>query len=383
MRVIGFILVLLIVGVSCQISCLNEKGQPVDWFWMLKLGNSVGLYKGYTYAYFDSNSNGEFLIGDIRNSTNSVAHTVKQLGLYGSTVDKSKVGYVLYNDQTYDTIERNKVINHDKDSTGNYFAHAKGFFAFDNSKGIWMVHSAPGFPFNHTITPSSWTFPYSQTIYAQSFFCATVKLSNIDQIAGLLHFHYPYIYDSNLPASMASSFPQVSSLIQKNKKSGFSFISIATNAGKELMGLSKSSDSNSDLYEDFISPTLSVPLKVETWCGGTYGNNCTKTYCKGSPIVNPSSPQKNQQTYAYDSANINQMYFANNLYFKTEYNHAKWAIAYQKGTERVDPWFCASDINTMLSQRRRGGGALCMIDAPLWNKINSFVVRDYDKTCEK
>jgi len=86
-----------------------------------------------------------------------VRYTVEQLGLYGASVDRSKVGWVLWNDQTYENIH-DKVVNHEQDPSGKYYAHSKGMIAFDSSSGFWMAHSTPGFPFDHKISPSSWFF---------------------------------------------------------------------------------------------------------------------------------------------------------------------------------------------------------------------------------
>jgi len=76
------------------------------------------------------------------------------------------------------------------------------------------------------------------------------------------------------------------------------------------------------------------------------------------------------------------MSFGSNLVFSTANNHGKWAIAYKKGTTNVARWFCEGDINSMLTQRHRGGGALCMVDDALWSKLNDHIIVDYDKNCE-
>jgi len=181
---------------------------------------------------------------------------------------------------------------------------------------------------------------------------------------------------------MASSYPQFSALIAGGRKTGNSSINLSSRGGKSLTAISKSYDSDSDLYEDYVAPKLGVPLKVETWCGGKFGNQCTPSYCKGSKIVNPSTPQKSESVYLYDIANINKMSFGTGYEFPTAYNHGKWGIAYKKGTSRVSEWFCEGDINLMVTQRHRGGGAVCMIDAPLWTLINGEIISDYDKKCE-
>jgi hypothetical protein len=35
---------------------------------------------------------------------------------------------------------------------------SRGLFGFDESTGFWLAHSAPGFPYSHDISPSSWSF---------------------------------------------------------------------------------------------------------------------------------------------------------------------------------------------------------------------------------
>jgi hypothetical protein len=69
--------------------------------------------------------------------------TIEQLGLYGASVDRSTVGWVLWNDQTYEDIN-SKVVNHEQDPNGKYYAHSKGTFGFDAQTGFWLAHSTPG-----------------------------------------------------------------------------------------------------------------------------------------------------------------------------------------------------------------------------------------------
>jgi deoxyribonuclease-2 len=61
-------------------------------------------------------------------------------------------------------------------------------------------------------------------------------------------------------------------------------------------------------------------------------------------------------------------------------DHAKWAISestsmrgeeltqYRKG--RRDDWICIGDINRMVSQERRGGGAICFHEPDLWHGLD-------------
>jgi len=214
------------------------------------------------------------------------------------------------------------------------------------------------------------------------FFCVNIGIETIDKLAEHFLYYYPYIYDWNLPNSMKARYPTFTKLVGGQKKSGYHSFKFASSGGKELTAIGKSSDTNSDLYEDYVSPILNTPLLIETWCGGTFGNQCSSSYCKGKKIVDPSSPQKNQTVYGYDVALINEMSFGSGLVFPTSYNHGKWAIAYEKKAITVKHWFCNGDINHMTSQRRRGGGAACMIDETIWSTIKKSIIVSYDKACE-
>jgi len=204
-------LLILVCSLHCvlgSISCLDLNGQPVDWYFVLKLPEVVGEYKGYTYLYLDSNDPNSKL-GDFQDSTNAVARTVYQIGLYGSNVNTSTVGYVLWNDQTYENIS-GTAMDHEQDPNGVYYAHSKATIAFDSNTGFWLAHSAPGFPFQHEIVPSSWMFPKAQTVYAQHFFCVTFSSSLINTFSKFLLNYHAYIYDFNVP----STIPDLSDLIR-------------------------------------------------------------------------------------------------------------------------------------------------------------------------
>jgi hypothetical protein len=40
----------------------------------------------------------------VNSSTNSLARTTSQMGLYGSSIDTNTIGYALWNDQVYDAL---------------------------------------------------------------------------------------------------------------------------------------------------------------------------------------------------------------------------------------------------------------------------------------
>jgi deoxyribonuclease-2 len=356
--------------VNARLTCIDAGNNPTDWWFMLKMPDVVGDYKGNTYLYLDSNGNSSK--GTIQDSNHALALTVYQIGLYGTNVDTNSVGYVLWNDQTYDQVG-GETINHEQDPSGVYYAHSKATIGFDSSTGFWLAHSAPGFPYSHSITPSSWAFPEAQTVYAQHFFCLSIQTSSIPQISQFLMNYYAYIYDYNVPASIPG-LSAFSTLVAGKYTTSHSSIQFSSSGGLSITAFGKHGATNSDMYEDYIAPGLNSGLWVESWCCGTYGDCCQLSYCQGTPISDPSGPQQGQNTYAFNSIDLEKFSFASNLYYTTANNHAKFALSQTGG------YVCPSDNNRADSQRERGGGALCFQNPSLYNFLYSHVT-GFNTTC--
>jgi len=383
-----FVLSLLVSTALCKVQCLDASGSPVDWWLMFKLGKTVSPYAGYTTAYADANTPGSWTMGNI-NDTSALQYTVKQLGLYGASVNTDSVAWAMWNDQTHKDLE-GPCVDHEKDGQGNIYGHTKGMIGFDSSTGFWLAHSAPGFPYSHDLSPNYWHFPYSQTIYAQHFFCISVPTAKVDQFGAYLQYYHAYVYDTNIPTSMnLPSFSAFASMHFHKAEYSMTFSSLG---GQAFSAVGKYATTNADLYEDYVAPLLQTNLYVQSWCGGTFGKQCQPSYCKGASIENPSDPQQGQSTYAFDSVDVESVSF-NGASYTNYYNHAKWAIALQSSSvkrgasarpgSRVSapaPWFCAADNNRQYTQRLRGGGALCMQHSALYAAMKA-VVSQVNTTC--
>jgi len=327
----------------------------------------------YTYIYADQNTPGSVVTGDIRTSSNSLSNTVSQLGLYGGNVDNTSVGWAIWNDQVYESLT-GKAVNHEQDSSGNYYAHSKGLFGFDNSTGFWLTHSSPGFPYSHDISPDDWSYNYHEAYFAQHFFCSTFNYATLGPLSKFLQSYYVYLYDTNTPSF--STPQEFQNFVSGSYTRGTSKLLYTTTSNLRCHCFGKNGATGSDLWEDYVAPGINSGFNVESWCGGDFSDStgCQPSNCAGSPIVNPSNPQRGQSTYAFDSVVIESLDFGNGNSFDTAHNHAKFGIS-RKGT-----WVCMADINRQTTQRKRGGGALCFSRPDFYNLMNNAIT-SLNTTC--
>lgn len=86
----------------------------------------------------------------------------------------------------------------------------------------------------------------------------------------------------------------------------------------------------SDLYYDFVSPTLQTDLEVETWQHSAALN------------LNATCSSDNSST-VLDLTNVQLPY---NITFKTTNDHSKYAIGFKSNPRQLSlPWICVGDIN--------------------------------------
>jgi len=206
------------------------------------------------------------------------------------------------------------------------------------------------------------------------FFCLAIETSDINQISSFLQYYYGYIYDYNVPSSVPN-LAQFSTLVSGKYNTSSGQIGFSSSGGMKITAFGKHGATQADMYEDYIAPGLQSGLWVESWCCGTYGDCCQLSYCSGTPISDPSEPQKSQSTYAYNSIDIEGFKFATNEYYTTANNHAKFTLSQSGG------YVCPSDNNRADSQRNRGGGALCFQNTQLYTFLYSHITV-FNTTCQ-
>jgi len=308
--------------------CLDASGSSVDWFAAIK------SLDGYAYWYTTDSS---WQVGGSLQAPNPTGPLGKTLlSVWNSR--SSSVGYFLYNDES-------------NGSQHEDYAHAKGLAMFDSTGGFWLVHSVPEFPGSLS---SGYEYPVAESRYGQSFLCLSLSASTIDTVAELLQTDHVFVYDSSLPSTLKSRYPEVAALLAGSHPSGSATNStdISTVSGSKFTAFAKSSAWGQDLYESLVQPHFSADMAWETWADGT---GDLPSFCKPH--------------YTYDSENVQTVRMLSTTNWTRTQDHSKWGVSLPGGTTIA----CVGDINRQQSQYSRGGGTVCADDAGLYKAFASIL----------
>ena len=345
MGVCAVVMVILSTGIPSAEStsttrCKNAKGENVDWWSMIKIplmtGGKGSARVGQAFVYSDASTSYTFTYDAaayLNGSSNALSTTIQQV--YNAPA--TSIGWLQYND------EDPAGVSHDSNG------HTKGVIGFDASGGFWLVHSVPRFP------PTPYTYPAYATKYGQSFMCMSYSLSMLNKMGTNLLLNEPYVFSSNVPASLSSQVPNINAVLAKqwNTKVGASASQILTTlGGASFTTFAKNDKWGKELWQDLVAPGLKSSLLVETWMNGSGGK--INTTC---PLDSPD---------VFDISNIDA--FANK--WSVTQDHSKWGVSTPSSPT---PWGCIGDINRVTSQSSRGGGAACISNAAYAKSLNSII----------
>lgn len=347
--------------VHSALSCLSESidgvVQDLDWFTLYKLPkDSAGLSSLYlrngTAYMFMTNENQKWTLSDLSiNDTLSMAgRTIDQYYQAKKKGNRSKVGFLLYNDQV-----ENK-------SSSTSRGHSKAVLLFDSQSVVWVTHSFPKYPSanqtSHNINPS-------QCKYGQSIICATFGIEQFKEILTQVSYVYPNVYDSFIPSfikeetdeyKLLSKFIEGKRAHAKNDTSRISYIKTA--GGERMLSISKSSYYKYDFYYYLVAPSLNSDVYVETWKNGVSGVSSSRCL-----------PETNKKVYNIECVNAASVGDATYTFDSTK-DHSKWAVAGSGQSLSA----CIGDINRQPSQEDRGGGAMCFAsNKKVWSEYFKMV----------
>ncbi|KAH7719140.1 Deoxyribonuclease II family protein [Aphelenchoides avenae] len=332
-----FAIVLWLSVVSSQgasPACKDPSGNDVDWFVGLKLPKSAGP-SGYEYYYADA-KNPKFKLetNTLKSDKGAVGRTA-QIAI-DSKKDQSRFT-LFYNDE------------HPDEELDGYRAHMKGFIAFDEKQGFWLIHSVPGLVDSN----KPYEYPESGTKYGQSILCVTYPTKALEEIAEQLIVGQPSIYDFVLPEFVKSAYPRMQAAAEGKKQSPKGRevqreAKLTSKGGEKFLSFQKNRLFAKDLYADFVASSIGKDMYVETWLNGA-----AKDYlplCDGpGKVTSLRSVKPGAHNWA------------------SSMDHSKWVVT-------KDPsWVCIGDVNRQESQAKRGGGTVCFENKQIWKFMRDAV----------
>ena len=308
---------------ATPLSCLDETGRAVDWWFMIKhpryedKSKKVcdGNCEGNTYVYVTSAQPDAWLVGGapVSSATGSLLGQ-QSAGIY----DGSVKNYVMYNDQLPDG------------SYSTTFGHSKGWFAYDATSAYFVQHSIPKFP---NYKADGYEYGTGQMWYGQHAFCMSLTPKALDQIASVMRYANPQVYDRLISDP---SLDNVNKVVAEDKSPGT--VSTTVDVGwAELTLVGKASAADEDMLDLLVAPLLSETMLSQSWLnsGGPIGGYCPKS--------------------GYDVFDILQLKLPPDDTHVTYEDHSKWAVS----KAPTSKWWCALDNNHVASQETRSGLAVC------------------------
>ncbi|REJ76786.1 MAG: deoxyribonuclease [Acidobacteria bacterium] len=335
-----------------MLSALSDgDGVPVDWFFVYKIpyrataagaADGGAVATGFEYLYFDSRESKPLALAPqlLTDATGAIHRTLASL--LGAAGDQgSGYGWILYNDEL-------------PDSTSNRgtAGHTKGVLGYDvgSDSAFWLLHSTPRWPH-----PEKVFFPEDEKQYGQTFLCVTLpSVAEAEQIAAQMRREQePQTYDCRTPPALASD-SELALLAAGTAPSAAgattSVVPFSSRGGRQFRAIAKSREWGEDFWIDLVGPELDTSLNVESWRRGTVPSELEKAL-PGETL--PAGEHTD------DVQGIDMTPLAAPYAWPYTKDHAKWAIG--EGSD----WVCVADLNRMVSQEKRGGGAICFEHAKL------------------
>jgi deoxyribonuclease-2 len=358
MRAICFLLLLAVTLCVSHVSgqwCLDEDGQPIDWYIIVKVprlsdSSDPGVSTGTAYLYADAKS---YLTPSQfwSNSTHQITDTDSAAGrtlqqIYDNASKTSTNGYVMYNDET------------PSGTTSETYGHSKGMLAWSASSAFWLIHSVPKYA-DSPDNVSEYVYPSTGEEYGQTMLCLSLDIANIDQAFLQLQYTNPQVYGSQWVSSLTSQMPNGNAFVNSgtvDMDATSNIVNITTMGGMQLMHFAKTVAWGKSIYGDLIGSYYGESMVVETW---------------QRPYEDPLLPPETSVA-VYSVLDLQAPPYAtwDGITWKESQDHAKWGIV----TDRSVPVICIGDINKQVSQWKRSGGMACMTDATIHQNFVLLIV---------
>ncbi|KAL2084421.1 hypothetical protein ACEWY4_019939 [Coilia grayii] len=348
-------------GDASQISCYNDKGETVDWFYLYKLPFHKSRTEGLKYLLMEKGSEGWVDgAGLVNDSTGALARTM------GPLYQADEIGYILYNDKAPHS---GKSI--EEDCKISECGHTKGVVLFNKESGLWLVHSTPAFP--PSKSEGQFSYPSTGVINGQNFLCVTYPLERFQTIGEQLQINQPHVYDCHVPPALASSVPSMVHLCGGGVNVSVAgtpstpanrSVTLTSLGGSQFISFAKGASFNNGLYHGWVAPALRSDLLVQFW--------------RRVRDVLPSDC-----TLGWKVLDLAQLSPGQRFTYKSTKDHSKWAVSPGPGSGALGGtvgqggWVCVGDINRDKAEEQRGGGTVCHREPAVWKAYRTAAVQCY------
>jgi deoxyribonuclease-2 len=332
------------------ISALDENGKPVDWWFVYKVpeisGSGSSSAKGYEYVYYDPQA-GKVVTSPYQLSADKGALDLTLDALFKNPSETT--GWILYNDEFPDEA-KSSPSQADNGSLG----HTKGVLGFDTEtkSALWLLHSWPKFAM-----PGVKLMPTPK--YGQTYLCVTIDLDTARAIASVMLDHQePQVFSSSrVPKSLDATDPLrlLTETINPNAAGDSHVLDFHSRGGTAFKLIAKNRKWGGDFWNQLVGPALGVCMDVETWIRGAIPSEHDSDA--------PGALNLKGKEEVCDIKSIDLTPLGAPWKWSETKDHAKWGIGVEAD------WVCVGDINRMVSQEKRGGGAIAFQDPGLWTAL--------------
>jgi len=119
-------------------------------------------------------------------------------------------------------------------------------------------------------------------------------------------------------------------------------------AGMAFKVIAKNREWDKDFWNGLVGPELKEAIDVDTWIRGPI-----------PPVQDTDGIHK-----TFDIKYVNMGALGLHWVWPETHDHAKWGITIHSD------WVIVGDINRMISQRKRGGGAIAFQNETLWKALS-------------
>ncbi|CAN9514206.1 unnamed protein product [Ophioblennius macclurei] len=330
-------------GATAPISCYNDKGEAVDWFYIYKLPKHHNGMSGSGLSYLLLERGSDHWTEGKANMNDSFGAAGRTLGQLYSLGQSPDVSYILYNDQPPENFAHVR----------NGYGHTKGVVLLDRLQGFWLIHSTPHFPAGPAA--GHYRYPPSGQNYGQNFLCVTFPIERFQTIGEQLQINQPQVYNCSIAESLASVAPALAAVCRKEavaaqirphiRPVSNRSVTLTSRDGTNFTSFAKGASFHNDLYLWWVAPTLQSDLLVQFWVrsSGVLPSNCSRSW----KVLDIKTIQPGQTSS-----------------FNSSQDHSKWAVSTHPPPS--GGWVCVGDINRNKAEEQRGGGTVCLQDPQVW-----------------